>query len=239
MGLLGDANFPTFALGYFRDGRQLFVQHLFEKYSTLAFTEPMDRSVGLLGMQKRIERVFDTPAAYGVFHAYFARGLLWRRGGDALSRMEPIPWPSGHRVPSWSWLSKRGPIKYLDLVFERVDWSDDEFEKPLPRQRALGTDEKERQEDTTVLRGQAKLLLLTEDDRKLITFDTKDNYDLDRLRCLVVGRDQSHPWEKSTNVYTIIIHPRSELDDQDYERVGMAILKRSHIRNDENWVNIR
>ncbi|KAG8418424.1 hypothetical protein J3458_005839 [Metarhizium acridum] len=40
---LADANFPKFALQYYRDGRQMSIQDLFERYSRQAFTDKPDR----------------------------------------------------------------------------------------------------------------------------------------------------------------------------------------------------
>jgi hypothetical protein len=94
--LLGDANFPTSAVAHYKDGRQLLIQDLYERYSSLAFTEPADRSVAILGLQERLSRTFTTKAAHGLFEAYFARGLLWRRRD--WQRMRRIAQPSGRQV---------------------------------------------------------------------------------------------------------------------------------------------
>jgi hypothetical protein len=101
--LLGDANFPKSALEYYRDGRQLLIQDLYERYSGLAFTKYAYRAVAILGLQKRLARAFRTQAAYGFFAVYFARGLLWKRSD--CRRMKRIIQPTGRRVPSWSWFS--------------------------------------------------------------------------------------------------------------------------------------
>jgi hypothetical protein len=52
--LLGDANFPTSAVSHYKDGRQLLIQDLYERYSGLAFTMPADRSIAILGLQERL-----------------------------------------------------------------------------------------------------------------------------------------------------------------------------------------
>ncbi len=127
---LGDANFPKSALEYYRDGRQVLIQDLYERYSNLVFTRPSDRAVAILGLQERLARAFRTQAAYGFFAAYFARGLLWKRR-DA-RHMTRITQSAGRRVPSWSWLSKVGAIKYMDLKFKEISWATaSDFENPL------------------------------------------------------------------------------------------------------------
>ncbi|KAI1080445.1 heterokaryon incompatibility protein-domain-containing protein [Whalleya microplaca] len=72
----GDANFPESALKCCRDGRQVLVQDLYERYSGLAFTNRSDRFVAILGLQNRLARALRTKAAFGFFAIYFARGLL-------------------------------------------------------------------------------------------------------------------------------------------------------------------
>ncbi|RYP04080.1 hypothetical protein DL765_010313 [Monosporascus sp. GIB2] len=159
---LGDANFPESALEYYRDGRQVLVQDLYERYSALAFTTASDRSVAILGLQKRLERAFQTQAAFGLFAVYFGRGLLWQRRD--MKPMRRIAWPRGRRVPSWSWFSKEGPIKYMSLQFEKIDWATNEFKSPFQRQTAVGfkepSDARE-DRDLTALQGRARILHLT------------------------------------------------------------------------------
>lgn len=230
--LLGDANFPKFALQYYRDGRQILVQDLFERYSSLAFTKPTDRAVALLGLQNRIAAAFKTRAAYGLFSVYFARGLLWRRG-DGDSRMTPITWPSSHPVPSWSWLSKAGPIKYPEIEFAEIEWAGSNFLNPLKGR------EEERDQKVRVLLGKASSLSLKEDDRACITFDTRDDYNLDQLCGVILGRDKPKLSGEEPNVYALIIHPKSDSGNREYERVGVASVKDFHIGyGGEDWVNI-
>ncbi|KAH8201080.1 hypothetical protein TruAng_004776 [Truncatella angustata] len=235
-GFLGDANFPKFALEYYRDGRQLLMQDLFERYSELAFTQPTDRSVALLGLQKRMAQAFRTQGAYGIFSAYFARGLLWGRAGDPHQRMEPIVWAPGHHVPSWSWLSKLGAIKYMKLDFKKIEWATGDFKNPLVHGSPAWNGQKE---ENGVLPGLARPLLLVEVCHLVITFDVRDDYDFEKLRCVVVGRDKMDTWTDDQKHYALIIYPRSDINGLVYERVGVATLKASHIGDGESWVNIR
>lgn len=75
---LGDAHFSDSALEYYRNGRQMLVQDLYEGYSGLAFSKNWDRLVAILGLQERLARAFKTQATYGFFSTYFARLLLWK-----------------------------------------------------------------------------------------------------------------------------------------------------------------
>ncbi|KAK8129202.1 heterokaryon incompatibility protein [Apiospora kogelbergensis] len=238
---LGDAKFPTFALGFFRDGRQVLVQDLFERYSRLAFTRSTDRAVALLGLQRRMAKAFRTYAAYGMFSAFFARGLLWRRGDVQL--MTPIHWPKDHYVPSWSWLSKLGPISFMELRFERINWDNNDIRNPLRNSRVSAlcqSEEEVTQPDEGLLRGRASKLRLAEEDRKQLIFDVREDYELERLRCVVVGKDKNTDTRVGElNYYALVINPRDGSDDKVYERVGVVALRANQIGEKESWVDIR
>ncbi|KAK8092229.1 uncharacterized protein PG998_015061 [Apiospora kogelbergensis] len=240
---LGDAQFPAFALEYFRDGRQVLVQDLFERYSGLAFTRPTDRDVALLGLQRRMANTFGTYAAYGMFEAFFARGLLWRRGGSEDQLMKPIKWPKGHHVPSWSWLSKLGPISFMELRFERIVWDSKEIINPLRKRRVSApcqSEEEMVEPDEGLLRGRSSKLLLEEKDRKQLIFDVREDYGLDSLRCVVVGHDKNMDAQvEERNYYALVIRPRDDSDDIVYERVGVVTLRANQIGDKESLVNIR
>ncbi|KAJ8133364.1 hypothetical protein O1611_g265 [Lasiodiplodia mahajangana] len=129
---LGDARFPHAVLGYYRDGRQMLVQDLYERYSGLAFSKEWDRPKAILGLERRLARAFNTQAAHGFFAPYFARLLLWKRRDTRW--MTRIKQRRGNsHVPTWSWLSKVGAIKYLDLKFQETHWEVDDFENPFER----------------------------------------------------------------------------------------------------------
>ncbi|RYP92950.1 hypothetical protein DL770_000931 [Monosporascus sp. CRB-9-2] len=223
---LGDANFPESALEYYRDGRQVLVQDLYERYSGLAFTMAIDRSVAILGLQKRLERAFQTQAAFGLFAVYFGRGLLWQRRD--IQPMKRIAWPGGRRVPSWSWFSKEGPIKYMSLQFEKIDWATKEFRSPFQRQTAVGlkkpSDARE-DRDITALRGRARKLHLTKLEMLVrIRFDSEEEFDIDRLRCVVIGRDKIDHGTDDPKQHVLVVQPLDALEKRCYERVGVASL---------------
>ncbi|RYO80485.1 hypothetical protein DL766_007370 [Monosporascus sp. MC13-8B] len=238
---LGDANFPESALEYYRDGRQVLVQDLYERYSALAFTTASDRSVAILGLQKRLERAFQTQAAFGLFAVYFGRGLLWQRRG--IKPMRRIAWPPGRRVPSWSWFSKEGPIKYMSLQFEKIDWAAKQFRSPFQRQAAVGfkkpSDARE-DRDLTALRGRARILRLTKLEMLVgIRFDAEEEFDIDRLRCVVIGRDKADHGTDDPKQHVLVVHPLDSLEKGAYERVGVASLRPEHVGDEGPWIIIR
>ena len=186
---------------------------------------------------------FGTYAAYGMFEAFFARGLLWRRGGSEDQLMEPITWPEGHYVPSWSWLSKLGPINFMELRFEKIIWANKEIINPLRKRRVSApcqSEEEVVQPDEGLLRGRSSKLLLEEDDRKQLIFDVREDYDLGSLRCVVVGYDKNTDTRVGDpNYYALVIRPRDESGDTVYERVGVVALRADQIGGKESWVDIR
>ncbi|KAK6852191.1 hypothetical protein PG995_012316 [Apiospora arundinis] len=248
---IGDANFPKSGLEYYRDGRQVLVQDLYERYSGLAFTNPQDRAVAILGLQKRLARAFNTRAAYGFLAEYFTRGLLWqRRGGTdgeegsqgslaTSAHMGRIPWNanSSGTPPSWSWLSKSGPIRYMVAKFAKIEWaSTTDFTHPfITRPKEEGQDE-----DLSVIRGLAREVKLPKDELlSLIDFDTESELDVKGLRCVIIGRDKVEPHAMTmARQYVLVIRPVRNGATGTYERVGVGSLWMRHM-SEGIWVAIR
>lgn len=69
-------------------------------------------------------------ATGGLLH----RSLLWRRGaarGDARV-LEGIVFPSGHEgAPTWSWMSCRGGVDFVQVPGDSVDWVSLDFSPPM------------------------------------------------------------------------------------------------------------
>jgi hypothetical protein len=243
--LLGDANFPKSALEYYRDGRQVLIQDLFERYSGLAFTKPSDRPVAILGLQERLARAFKTHAAYGCFEVYFARGILWMRRDD--KRMTRIALPAGRSVPSWSWFSKEGPIKYMELKFKEIDWATTgDFQNPFAGPLAAEPEKSSELGgggDLATLRGLARKMTMTDWEMlNYIVFDVFDEekFKIENLRCVVIGRDKLESGVENPKHHVLIIQRvRGALEANIYERVGVASLRPAHVGSEESWVRIR
>lgn len=234
--LLGDANFPTSAVGHYKDGRQLLIQDLYERYSSLAFTMPADRSIAILGLQKRLSRAFNTKAAHGLFDAYFARGLLWKR--RYWQRMERIAQPPGRRVPSWSSLSKHGSIQYMDatneLRFEKVSWATDDFQNPFATRKEVVDDN-----GIVAFRGRARKMLVSKLDMlTYVTFDGDEDFEVEDVRCVVIGRDRDDGGEMSPKNHVLVIHQLHDSSGLLWQRVGVASLMSSVIDGTGVWVDI-
>ncbi|KAK2044256.1 HET-domain-containing protein [Colletotrichum somersetense] len=240
---LGDANFPRSALEYYRDGRQLLIQDLYERYSALAFTKASDRAVAILGLQERLARAFDTQAAHGTFESYFARSILWRRD-HRLAEMKPITQPAGRRVPSWSWFSKSGRIQYMHLTFEKTEWMNDDFKSPFSRQPDTPSDQKLKpvSSDTScILRGFARRMEISEETLAAqVVFDMKNTREAKNFRAVLIGRDK-HEGDNPDNakVHVLVICKfSSDLREGMYERVGVASLLPAQVLPEGVWVDI-
>ncbi|KAI0098129.1 hypothetical protein GGR51DRAFT_552658 [Nemania sp. FL0031] len=126
---LGDHDFPRSALAYFKNERILLVQYLHTVFSKLQVTKQTDRSVALLGLQKRLGRTLETRVNYGVVERYFHRSMLWCAAVECT--LSPIHYPSDRLVPSWSWMAYLGEINYLEVPFGKVEWMND-LGSPFP-----------------------------------------------------------------------------------------------------------
>ncbi|KAF3011315.1 hypothetical protein E8E14_002980 [Neopestalotiopsis sp. 37M] len=236
---LGDANFPTSALEYYRDGRQVLLQDLYERYSRLDFTVPSDRSVAILGLERRLARTFKTEAIYGLFAIYFGRGLLWQRGSP--KKMKHISSKGVQRVPSWSWFSKEGSIKYMNLEFEQIEWVTKDLRGPF-----MHKGKSSRMPSNSVINGHqdvfqglARRLVLKKSELLVrIWFDAEDEFDTEDLRCIVIGRDKSKDDGLQAQVHALIVHPCIALGDAAYKRVGVGSLMAAHIDDEVSWVSV-
>ncbi|KAJ0281145.1 hypothetical protein CBS470a_008446 [Colletotrichum nupharicola] len=179
---LGDSNFPTYGLEYYRDERIRLVQYLYQVYSGLSLTKSYDRSKAILGLQKRLGSTFKSTAMYGVISKYFERTFLWQANISAsLARIDYEP---SQTVPSWSWMAVMGRIRYMDVPFDEVTWTGD-LENPFK----AGFDETEWDGQLT-----AKVKGLAIDDGE---FEERCKIDLslykfdpNSWKCVVVGKSK-------------------------------------------------
>ncbi|KAH8901702.1 HET-domain-containing protein, partial [Thozetella sp. PMI_491] len=188
---LGDSDFPNSALKYFKGGRIMFFQSIYERYSSLGFTRHEDRPIAIAGLEKRLARTFETRGGYGVFDNYLQRGLLWQRASD--SSLSRIQYPGDRHVPSWSWMAFRGPIKYMEIPFDGAAWSQD-LESPFVSGtegwdgRHWGADQSTR--PTDLMAHARKLTMERVEMLKRLIFDDPQQYEADTLRCIVVGTEK-------------------------------------------------
>ncbi|KAK1992798.1 HET-domain-containing protein [Colletotrichum falcatum] len=243
---LGDADFPRSALKFYRDGRQLLIQDLYERYSALAFTKASDRAAAILGLQGRLARAFGTRAAHGAFGSYFARSILWRRD-EQLAEMTTIVQPAGRRrVPSWSWFSKGGRIRYMQLTFEKTEWMNGDFESPFDRPSSEDAPPKQTSSSAcsdaiSILRGLARRVQMDEEAlASQVVFDMKISREEKDLRAVRIGRDKGEgDGPDGAKVHVLVIRKSSSGPGENmYERVGVASLSPAQVAAEGVWVDI-
>ncbi|KAI1370127.1 HET-domain-containing protein [Hypoxylon crocopeplum] len=227
---LGDPNFPNTALQYFRDGRIVLFQTLYGMYSRLAFTVPTDRSMGIIGLERRLARTFRTQGDYGILKLYLARSLIWKR--ECNDKLRPITYPEGCTVPSWSWMACSGEISYVAAPFGGVQWNDevhisfeDDGRLRNPTQTHAGKPEPE-------IEAPAKDINMsdyTEEILERLVLDEITVDDPSTLRCVVLGRDKEGDEDKLSHYVIVIKFSSVERPRNIYRRVGAGSLLARHI----------
>ncbi|KAF5492284.1 hypothetical protein CGCS363_v011204 [Colletotrichum siamense] len=230
---LGDSNFPNSALAYFKGARIRLFQNLYQIYSTLDFSHVSDRPIAIRGLEERLLKTFDTKGGFGVFERYLHRSLLWQRQEE--STLVPIPGIRDRHIPSWSWMSRNGPISFLDAPFDRIDWHENIF-TPFHSKSGRKKHWKAGRDDDVahVLQGRSrKLSINAKDLEQKIIFDQKGQTARAGLRCIILGTEKATSSMKNVQHYVIIIEPISCSEREQYVRTGVGKLLSNDILEDE------
>ncbi|KAF2834028.1 hypothetical protein CC86DRAFT_442294 [Ophiobolus disseminans] len=144
---LGDPNFPSKAIAN-RSKRIAYFQSLFKQYSRLHFTRYSDRPIAIAGLERRLQKAFETQGAFEIFtdgdkpkeeRGLFHRSLLWQRSNEIKQEEKKIE-EQTCGVYGWSWLAYKGGIDHFDLPFRSVDWEFDEIIPQWTRGQGLSTE---------------------------------------------------------------------------------------------------
>ncbi|KAL2671302.1 hypothetical protein Neosp_013882 [[Neocosmospora] mangrovei] len=219
--LFADSDFPKSILKHFKGGRITLFQHLYQTYSRLAFSHVSDRSVAILGLEKRLLNAFHTRGGFGIFEVYLARSLLWCRQNDVfLSR---IPSKKSRPLPSWSWMAYQGPINYMEVPFDQVDWTTDYV---FPSDSEIATSAR-----GPALKALARDLTLTRLDLlQRVKFDQQAEIQVSDLRGVVLGKDKRRESREPMHYVLLITLSRDHLEGREvYIRVGVAWLLEHNI----------
>ncbi len=187
--------------------------------------------MGILGLEQRLARTFETEGEHGVLKRYLQRSLLWRRDGS--TPLHPITYPDGRSVPSWSWMAYEGAIAYVEAPFGGVDWNEDialPFESGLYHHSArmrLGRPALE----IFALARDINIGIDADQILKRMILDEAVVDDPTHLRCVVLGADKTGEKTEKTHYVLIIKTTSSGLSDGRYKRVGVGSLLTSHICN--------
>ena len=217
---IADPDFPQSALRFYKGMKIMFFETLYEQYSKLGFTEKTDRSMGIVGLEKRLVSTYKTQGKYGILHDFLGRSLLWQRDWSA---MEQITYPDDRKVPSWSWMAVEGAMKHTDVPFDSVDWNE-EIQSPF-RSAVNGGGDSQILDLGAVARDLAtaqevEFIL----DRPGTTEETKN------LKCVVIATERLDDPSDAQLHYVLLVAPKhTGKGCTEYERVGMAVLEKKDI----------
>lgn len=216
---LGDSNFPTFGLQFYKDDRIRLVQHFYSAYSALALSYTSDRAQAVAGLQRRIARAFGSAADYGVLWRWPERTLLWYRATDVLTRIDYQHCTAP--PPSWSWMAYDGRIAFLEIPFADVEWMGN-IQRPLD-----STGDVRLRADASWLRvGAAELT-----ERAVLDVQGAEIVE-DSWRCVLVGKKRAERGEDNVAHYVLLVRPVFSSSGQPgdlYERIGVATLLAAHL----------
>ncbi|KAM0818858.1 putative Protein kinase domain-containing protein [Seiridium cardinale] len=236
---LEDPDFPRSALKHFKAQRQVFFHDLYSMYSKLTFRYPTDRSVGLLGLERRLARTFGTQADYGIFESYLHRSLLWMP--ESREKLKRILYED-RSVPSWSWMAYTGAIKYVDAPFNGVEWNTKDVKNPFapgPLRQSTSTNKQKPVAELEAVAHQFHASTFSMFEKlKRCTFDTEPHDDLTPLRCVVLGKDKAGS-EQDRSIYVLIVKPAfPETRYGIWKRVGVACILSSHM-SERSGISVR
>ncbi|QDS78034.1 hypothetical protein FKW77_003054 [Venturia effusa] len=243
---LGDPHFPSYGLRYNKGGDIAFYERLYEQYSTLAFSQPEDRSNAVGGLEQRLLRALKAKGGsdlgnFGIFDDYWGRGLLWKRS-EQTPQMDRLLEGAhgGPPAPSWSWMGHTGGITFLKPESHSVEWLTNEVVFPWSRSTDPRT-------STNVHRGALGLRGFARDftvgqsddaaekDRLEVVYENPDLVATRRLKCMVIGRmKMDNRSKREVRNYVLILGQKvSPGRDDLYERIGAGFIHGSLI----NWAD--
>lgn len=252
---LGDSSFPNKAMrAKSRALKVEYFQGLYKQYSRLDFTRWVDRPVAIAGLEKRLQKAFETRGRYGIFddgdkaeNGLFHRSLLWRRewkeeenkDGEPL---EAITFPAERKmhVPSWSWMAYKGGIDYTDPPYETADWETKEIIPPWTSGEYHDTESNETVSLAAVVRdfnlAGRKL------DEVKVTYDTERGSEGQRVQCVIVARSRDTRSDQDRRYYVLLVIPtqmEAKEGPKSYKRVGAGFMLGKYIGLDKPGVKVK
>lgn len=225
--LFTDSDFPKSILRYYKGGRNALFQTLYLMYTRRVLSQPSDRSIAIQGLEKRLMDVLETNGGFGILTKYLARSLLWRR--PEFEILNPIPSKHDIAIPSWSWMAYLGPITYMEIPLNKVEWMDECVFEP----NYYTADKSKR----PFLKATARDLTLGHLDLlHRVVFDQTQTSTTDLLG-VVLGRDKQR--DEPIHYVLVIRRCEDQIDGGDvYLRVGVAWLREGNIANEGKGVKV-
>ncbi|OXV05317.1 hypothetical protein Egran_06915, partial [Elaphomyces granulatus] len=232
---LADPNFPQSAFSYYKGMRIRFFQNIYEQYSRLDFTIVTDRSAALAGLEERLARTYETHGSFGILERFLHRSLMWQRAGDA--PMTKVRYSKDRNVPSWSWMAVEGPIQYMDIPFDGVNWSED-IRSPFKQLVGVIGSQYDIAGDIDAIARDLVLPLQGADVQ--VVFDQPGGTQPRVLKCVVVAKEKVDRVTDLQKYYVLLVRSiRASQGSKEYERTGVATVRRRHVSLNEGVVNVR
>lgn len=253
---LGDPSFPDKAMRARSRALKIeYFQGLYKQYSRLGFTRWEDRPVAIAGLEKRLQRAFNTKGRYGIFDdgkklggGLFHRSLLWRREWKAAESKDGEPlvaiaFPAGKdfHVPSWSWMAYRGGIDYTDPPFKSAIWETRELIPPWTRG---GYQHPDTNEDVAIAAVARDFNLKGRDPEEVkIAYDTEKSSEGQRVQCVIIARSDVARSDQDRRYYVLLIIPtQHQVVDSPWvkcKRVGAGFMLGKYITLDKPGTEVR
>ena len=230
---LGDSHFPHSTDEFVKGKKIKLFQDLYERYSNMDLTRSEDRPVAIKGLEARLVQAFGGEGRYGVFSKYLHRCLLWRRSGAPL---EPIKvFPDGP-IPSWSWMTVKGGIKFIDAPGSGIDWQPD-VTWPLLNGKVDDMDasweDLSNHRDTMALHLNAPVKSLVKPRREDIILDDGSTMIPQLTKCVVIGKSKRPAKDEDRTCYALIVRLFDVHDTDVWKRIGVGVMRGRHIALDE------
>jgi len=216
---VSDPVFPSRLLSSREPSTLDFVQYLFEGYSKRGLTNQTDKMAAISGIETRIARAFNCQIYYGIVGQFFCKTLLWQREAERLKKIDY----GNKRVPSWSWMSYDGAIKFMIEPSDTID-SAIALGFYQNRRGCLNVEVADfwefslKEHDT-----EYEVLDLQGQKVGTIYYDTDDI--IQSPQCVIVGRSPRS--DEMYRYFILVVKPT--LVQSEYERIGCGNIGSSHI----------
>jgi hypothetical protein len=251
---LGDPNFPNKAMRVSLPALKItYFQGLYRQYSRMGFTRWSDRPIAIAGLEKRLQKAYNTTGRYGIFDdgnktdgSLFHRSLLWRRawGPDEETDgapLEAIAFSDDSYVPSWSWMAYKGGIDYTDPPYRSATW---EIRELIPPWTRGGYTDPENNEPIAIAAVARDFNLKGRDPEEVkIAYDTEQGSEKKKVQCVIVARSNVARSDLERRYYVLlVIAMQEELEDKRWvrcKRVGAGFMLGKYIAFDKMATEIR
>lgn len=211
---------------------------MFEMYTKLGITFSTDRPKAIFGLEKRLSRTLNGTSSYGILGRHLHRSLLWQRSGE--KELTRIRFPTNQSVPSWSWMAYDGAISYMNIPFDRVEWSN-AIQWPSISELQNSPDHSGQSHDTpsSELSAIVRDFSLDECAKGRLVFDEHDRTETQGLKCFVIGKETRADGLSDKRLHYVVVVKPICSKERTYERVGVGSIPKECILFEEQELMAR